>query len=363
MSDVSQHLSSMSALKLALVAQQHATTRELLKAEPIAIIGLGCRFPNGTDTPERFWQLLRNGVDAVSEVPNARWNMDAFYDPDPAAPGKIYTRYASFLDQVDEFDPAFFGISPREAVMMDPQQRLLLEVSWESLERAGIAPTALQGTPTGVFIGMMAQDYAHLSANALEPIDAYTGHGNLMSVAAGRLAYVLGCHGPTLTVDTACSSSLVTVHLACQSLRQSECDMALAGGVNLLLTPHHSVMQSRAHMLSPDGRCKAFDAAADGMSRGEGCGIVVLKRLADAVADGDNILAVIRGSAVNHDGRSSGLTVPNGRAQERVIRQALESGGINPAQVTYVEAHGSGTALGDPIEVEALTRLCTIQCA
>jgi myxalamid-type polyketide synthase MxaB len=355
MSDVSQHLSSMSALKLALVAQQHATTRELLKAEPIAIIGVGCRFPNGADTPERFWQLLRNGVDAVREVPNERWNIDAFYDPDPAAPGKIYTRYASFLDQVDEFDPAFFGISPREAVMMDPQQRILLEVSWESLERAGIAPTTLQGTPTGVFIGMMAQDYAHLSANALEPIDAYTGTGNLMSVAAGRLAYVLGCHGPTLTVDTACSSSLVTVHLACQSLRQAECDMALAGGVNVLLTPHHSVMQSRAHMLSPDGRCKAFDAAADGMSRGEGCGIVVLKRLADAVANGDHVLAVIRGSAVNHDGRSSGLTVPNGRAQEQVIRQALESGGVNPTQVSYVEAHGSGTALGDPIEVEALT--------
>src|SRR5262249_19653755 len=266
-----------------------------------------------------------NGVDAVREVPNERWNIDAFYDPDPAAPGKIYTRYASFLDQVDGFDPAFFGISPREAVMMDPQQRLLLEVSWESLERAGIAPTTLQGTPTGVFIGMMAQDYARLSANALAPMDAYTGTGNLMSVAAGRLAYVLGCHGPTLTVDTACSSSLVTVHLACQSLRQSECNLALAGGVNLLLTPHHSVMQSRAHMLSPDGRCKTFDAAADGMSRGEGCGIVVLKRLADAVAEGDSILAVIRGSAVNHDGRSSGLTVPNGRAQEHVIRQALES--------------------------------------
>lgn len=355
MSDVSQRLASMSALKLALVAQQHATTRELLQAEPIAIIGLGCRFPHGADTPEQFWHLLRNGVDAVREVPSERWNMDALYDPDPAAAGKISTRYASFLDRVDGFDPAFFGISPREAVMMDPQQRLLLEVSWESLERAGIAPTTLQGTSTGVFIGMMAQDYAHLSANALEPMDAYTGTGNLMSVAAGRLAYVLGCHGPTLTVDTACSSSLVTVHLACQSLRQAECAMALAGGVNLLLTPHHSVMQSRARMLSPDGRCKTFDAAADGMSRGEGCGIVVLKRLADAVADGDTILAVIRGSAVNHDGRSSGLTVPNGRAQVQVIRQALENGGVNPAQVSCVEAHGSGTALGDPIEVEALS--------
>lgn len=354
MSDLSHPLASMSALKLALAAQQHATTRRLLKAEPIAIIGLACRFPPAADTPEKFWQLLRDGADAAREVPNDRWNIDLYYDQDPAAPGKIYTRYGSFLDQVDLFDPAFFGISPREAAMMDPQQRLLLEVSWESLERAGFGPSSLQGTPTGVFIGMMGQDYAHLSADALAPMDAYTGTGNLMSVAAGRVSYVLGFHGPTLTVDTACSSSLVTVHLACQSLRQAECDMALAGGVNLLLTPHHSVMQSRARMLSPDGRCKAFDAAADGMSRGEGCGIVVLKRLADAVADGDAILAVIRGSAVNHDGRSSGLTVPNGRAQERVIRQALENSGVSPAQVSYVEAHGSGTVLGDPIEVEAL---------
>ncbi len=344
----------MSALKLALAAQQHATTRQLLKAEPIAIIGLACRFPPAADTPEKFWQLLCEGVDAVREVPNDRWNIDTFYDPDPAAPGKISTRYGSFLDQVDLFDPAFFGISPREATMMDPQQRLLLEVGWEGLERAGIAPTTLQGSPTGVFIGMMGQDYARLSAGAMAPIDAYTGTGNLMSVAAGRIAYVLGCQGPTLTVDTACSSSLVTVHLACQSLRQAECDLALAGGVNLLLTPHHSVMQSRARMLSPDGRCKSFDAAADGMSRGEGCGIVVLKRLADAVADGDSVLAVIRGSAVNHDGRSSGLTVPSGPAQERVIRQALDNGGIGAAQVSYVEAHGSGTVLGDPIEVEAL---------
>ena len=326
------------------------------QTEPIAIIGMGCRLPGGANNPEAFWQLLREGRDAITEVPADRWDIEAYYDSNPAAPGKMYTRYGGFLDRVDQFDAPFFRISPREAVSMDPQQRLLLEVSWEALEHAGQAPDALVGSQTGVFVGIMLRDYANLSLKDDDPtcIDSYYASGNGMSFATGRLSYFLGLQGPSLAVDTACSSSLVSVHLACASLRRGECRMALAGGVNLILSPEASVAFCKSGMLSPDGRCKTFDAAADGMARGEGCGIVVLKRLSDAIADHDNILALIRDSEVNQDGPSGGLTVPNGPAQETLIRRTLASARVEPGQVHYVEAHGTGTPLGDPIEIRAL---------
>ena len=334
-----------------------ASVRAPLDAvEPIAIVGMACRFPGGADTPEAFWDLLSRGVDAITPVPPDRWDVDAYYDPDPDAPGKMYTRHGGFLSEVDRFDPHFFGIAPREAVSMDPQQRLLLEVSWEALERAAQTPDRLEGSRTGVFVGISADDYAYLHAKSADPAryNAYFGTGNALSVAAGRISYVLGLQGPSLAVDTACSGSLVSVHLACQSLRSGECRLALAGGVNLILAPDHTINFCRARMLAADGRCKTFDAAADGYVRGEGCGVVVLKRLRDARADGDVVLAVIRGTAVNQDGRSSGLTVPNGTAQEALIREALAAAQVDPAEVGYVEAHGTGTALGDPIEVRAL---------
>ncbi|MCB0165298.1 MAG: amino acid adenylation domain-containing protein [Anaerolineae bacterium] len=324
--------------------------------EPIAVVGMACRLPGRIDSPTAFWQLLIDGVDTVTEIPAARWAVDAFYDPDPEAPGKMYTRYGSFLDNVDRFDTHFFGIAPREAIGMDPQQRLLLEVSWEALEHAALSPERLRGSQTGVFMGLCSDDYAKLSLNSGDPatIDAYNSLGNAHSVAAGRLSYVLGLQGPTMQVDTACSSSLLAVHLACQSLRTGECDLALAGGVNLILAPESTIGLCKMKALSPDGRSKSFDAAADGYGRGEGCGVVVLKRYAQALADGDNILALIRGSAVNHDGQSNGLTAPNGKAQEKVIHQALTQANVQPTDIDYVETHGTGTVLGDPIEVLAL---------
>ncbi len=326
---------------------------EQAKTEPIAIIGLGCRFPKSPE-PEAFWQLLEQGIDAVTEIPKERWDIDQYYDPDPNAIGKMYTRFANFITDVERFDPEFFRISPRETKKLDPQHRLLLEVCWESLEYAGLSPAFLRDSQTGVFIGMMTHDYLNLAAN---PADLHTGSTNGAPLAAGRIAYTLGLHGPTLTVETACSSSLVACHLACQSLRQQECNLALVGGVNLMLTPEMNMIQSRSQMNSPDGRCKTFDDRADGYGRGEGCGIVVLKRLSDAEADGDQILALIRGSAINHDGSSSGLTVPNGLAQEALIRQALANSKVEAHQVDYVECHGTGTPLGDPIEVEALANI------
>ncbi len=320
--------------------------------EPIAIVGMSCRVP-GADDPEGYWQLLADGTDAIVEIPPERWDVDDWFAPEPA-PGRMYTRCGGFLRNVDRFDPLFFGISPREAVGMDPQQRLLLEVGWEALERAGEARDRTASARTGVFVGITTRDYAELIAAAGHPADAYAGTGNVLNVAAGRLSYALGLTGPSLAVDTACSSSLVTVHLAVQALRHGECDLALAGGVNLVLSPTGHVGLSQARMLAPDGRCKTFDARADGYARGEGCGIVVLKRLSDARRDGNRVLAVIRGTAVNHDGASSGLTVPNGLSQQALIRQALDDAGVAPDEVTYVEAHGTGTSLGDPIELEAL---------
>jgi acyl transferase domain-containing protein/acyl carrier protein len=352
----------MSPIKRALQALEDMQAKleaiEYAKKEPIAIVGMGCRFPHGADNPEAFWQILKDRVDAITEVPKNRWDINAYYSPNPDTPGKIYTRYGGFINQLHDFDPYFFGLSPREAISLDPQQSLLLEVSWEALENAGISPELLAGTQTGVFIGISTNDYSQLSLykNPLE-IDAYAGTGSTHSVAAGRLSYILGLHGPSMAVDTACSSSLLAVDLACQSLRNKESNLALAGGVNCILSPEITINFSKARMLAPDGRCKTFDASANGYIRSEGCGVIVLKRLSDAIADGDNILALIRSSAVNQDGRSSGLTVPNGPAQQALIRLALEKADIEPAQINYVEAHGTGTSLGDPIEVGALAEV------
>jgi acyl transferase domain-containing protein/acyl carrier protein len=329
------------------------------KTEPIAVIGIGCRFP-GAHGPEAFWQLLRDGVDAITEVPAERFNLHAFYDPDPAAPGKMNTRWGGFIDQVDQFDPHFFGISPREALRMDPQQRLLLEVTWEALEDAGQAPERLTGTHTGVFIGISTNDYGRIQFNDLTCIDAYAGTGNALSIAANRISYLFDFRGPSIAIDTACSSSLVAVHLACRSLWNGESTLALAGGVNLILSPAITINFTKAGAMAPDGRCKAFDSRANGYVRSEGAGLVVLKPLSRALADGDPIYAVIRGSGVNQDGRSNGLMAPNPLAQEAVLREAYRRAGVSPGLVQYVEAHGTGTLLGDPIEAQALGAVLAI---
>lgn len=323
------------------------------RIEPIAIIGIGCRFPDAK-TPEAFWHILRNGVDAITEVPSERWDINTFYHPEAATPGKMNTRWSGFLEQVDQFDPSFFGISPREAQQIDPQQRLLLEVTWEALENAGIVPESLAGSQTSVFIGISNADYHRLLYKDLSRIEAYSGTGTASSIASNRLSYVLNLSGASVAIDTACSSSLVAVNLACQSLQTGESNLCLVGGVNLILSPEPTITFSQAQMMSPEGRCKTFDASADGYVRGEGCGVIVLKRLSDALRDGDNIQAIIRGSAVNQDGLTNGLTAPNGPSQQAVIRQALEKAGVTPAQISYVETHGTGTSLGDPIEVNSL---------
>ena len=351
---------AMSPLKRAFIALEQ--TRAQLKAvqsaahEPIAIIGIGCRIPGGADDPASFWRLLSDERDAIGPLPEDRWDVAALYHPDPEHVGTIATRGGGFLGQVSGFDPAFFGITRREAQGMDPQQRLLLEVCWEALEHAAQAPDRLDRSRTGVFIGVCGNDYANLQLGTGDRalLDAHFASGIAHSVASGRLSYLLGLQGPSLTIDTACSSSLVAVHLACQALRSGDCRMALAGGVNLILSPDLYVALSHSRMLSPDGRCRTFDAAADGFARGEGAGAVVLKRLSDAQADGDRILAVVLGSAVNQDGASSGLTAPNGPAQEAVVREAISRAGIAPGRVSYVEAHGTGTQLGDPLELRAL---------
>ncbi|WP_437835300.1 type I polyketide synthase [Sorangium sp. So ce1153] len=329
---------------------------ETARDAPIAIVGMGCRFPGGADDPASFWELVREGRDAISEVPASRWDASDYYDPDREAPGKMATRRGGFIEGVDAFDAAFFGVSPPEARGMDPQQRLLLEVAWEALEHAGIAADALVERAVGVYVGICSTLHTSnvFDASSIDQIDAHHGTGIAFSMAAGRLSHLLGVMGPSLAVDTACSSSLLALHLACQGLRSGECELALVGGVNLLLGPQISVSFSKARMLSADGRCKTFAASADGYGRGEGCGVVVLRRLSDALARGERVLAVVRGSAVNHDGPSSGLIAPNGHAQVKVIRDALRQGGVDPARVGYVEAHGTGTLLGDPIEVNAL---------
>ncbi len=352
----SSHLALLKQAYLAIEDMQaRLAASERSRNEPIAIIGLGCRFPGAHD-PASFWKLLREGRDLVVETPESRWKVDDYYDPNPDAPGKLSTRWGGFLDRVDEFDPEFFGISPREAAYMDPQQRLLVEVAWEALENAGQGPRDLASARTGVFVGLTSDEYALLTYRDgdLTRFNTYFASGVARSVAGGRISYILGLDGPNMSIDTACSSSLVALHSACQSLRMQECRMALAGGVTVVLSPEIGIAFSKAHMMASDGRCKAFDARADGFVRGEGCGMVVLKRLSDAQADGDHVLAVIRGSAVNQDGRSSGITAPSGMAQEAVIRAALAQAGVQPEEIGYVEAHGTGTALGDPIEAHAL---------
>ncbi|MGD1922457.1 MAG: type I polyketide synthase, partial [Pleurocapsa sp.] len=329
------------------------------KHEPIAVIGMDCRFPGGADNPDAYWEMLKNGVDGIVEVPKTRWDIDENYDREPDAPGKMYARYGGFIEYEDKFDPQFFGISPREAKAIDPQQRLLLEVTHNALENAGQSTAKLRGSKTGVFIGQCFDDYSRRSINSGDPtrIDAFNSLGNTSSITAGRIAYVLGLQGATLQLDTTCSSSLMAVHLACQSLRNKEINLAIAGGVNLMLSPEVTIGFCRLKALSPNGHCKTFDASADGYVRGEGCGVVVLKRLSNAIANNDNILAVIKGSAVNHDGQSNGLTAPNGNAQEAVITEALLNAQVKPEDVGYIEAHGTGTSLGDPIEVLALGKV------
>lgn len=351
-------------LKKTFIALKRSQARvealEARRREPIAIVGLACRLPGGVESREGLWDLLCREVDTSRCVPEDRWPEETFYSRSADAPGRTHAARAHFLNgPVDGFDAPFFGISAKEATAMDPQQRLLLEIAWQALEDAGIDPAALRGSPTGVFVGISSDDYAqaHRHSGKLELIDGYSLTGTCLAPAAGRISYTFGFEGPSMAIDTACSSSLVAVHLACQSLRDGETDVALAAGVNLILSPVFHIASSKLGTISPDGLCKTFDSSADGYGRGEGCAAVVLKRLSDAREDGDRILALIRGSAVNQDGRSNGLTAPNGLAQERVIREALDRAGLTPDEIGYIEVHGTGTPLGDPIEVEAIGRI------
>ena len=343
---------------LALELQEQLEKERAARAEPIAVIGMACRFPGGSNSPDEFWAMLEEGRDAIVDVPADRWDVDALYDPDPDAPGKVATRWGGYLDDVQRFDNDFFSISAREARAMDPQQRLLLETTWRAFEDAGTPPSRYYGAKAGVFIGICNNDYLlRLLQEGADAIDLYLSSGNAYSVAAGRISFTLGFHGPAVSVDTACSSSLVALHSACQSLLTGESNLAVAGGVNVMCSAETSMALSRSHMMAPDGRCKTFEDRADGFVRGEGCGVLLLKRLSDAVRDGDRIHALIRSTAINQDGRSTGLTVPNGPAQEQVIRDALSRAQLAPDDIDYIEAHGTGTSLGDPIEIRALGRV------
>ncbi|HYO83663.1 MAG TPA: polyketide synthase, partial [Bryobacteraceae bacterium] len=326
------------------------------KHEEIAIVGIGCRFAGGANDPKSFWENLISGRDCITEVPEMRWNPETYYSPEFGRVGKSRTKWGGFVDNIDRFDAQVYAISPREAELMDPQQRLLLEVCWEAFEDAGIAPCTLRGSRTGVYVGGFTLDYMLMQLGDADyrSVQAHTATGSMMTLLSNRLSYIFGLNGPSLSVDTACSSSLVAVHLACRSLISGETSLALAGGVNALLTPGYTIAESAAGMLSPTGRSRAFDSRADGYVRGEGAGIVVLKRLADAVRDGDPVYAVIRSTAVNQDGASAGLTVPSGDAQIALMHEAYDQAGVAPADVHFVEAHGTGTPVGDPIEANAI---------
>ncbi|MFD0547747.1 beta-ketoacyl synthase N-terminal-like domain-containing protein [Streptomyces rectiviolaceus] len=334
--------------------QSQVAEYERTRSEPIAIVGTGCRLPGGVTDTASYWRMLAEGTDAVGEIPAGRWDHEAFYDEEAGKPGKIYTRSGAFLDDLEHFDHDFFGISQREAVAMDPAQRLSLQVCWEALENAGHAPSELAGSRTGVFLGAASWDYITARLRHPDDISAYTSSGAAMSFIPARIAYLLDLRGPNLAVDSACSASLLAVHQACQSLRLGECDTALAGGVNVVLSPMLMISQSQFGSVSRQGRARTFSDSADGYVRGEGCGVVVLKRLSDALRDKDRVLAVVRGGAVNQDGRSAGITAPNGAAQRDVFQRALDAAGVTADQVGYIETHGTGTRLGDPIEADAL---------
>ncbi len=353
------HLSpnKQALLKIRELKQQLADA-QACTGEPIAIVSMACRFPRRSRTPEEFWQCLLEQTDEVSDIPDDRWDREAFHDDDPEVPGKMYARRGVFLDDLDLMDPEFFGISPREATWVDPQQRLLMEVGWEALERAGWLPEKI-GPHTGVFVGWMHNDYQNEASDSFLNLNPYIATGAAGSFLCGRLAYYLGLEGPSVAVDTACSSSLVALHLAIQSLQRRDCDRALVGGVNAICSPTTNILTCKLKALSPSGHSRAFDAAADGYLRGEGCGVVTLRRLSDAQQANDPILGIIRGSAVGHNGFSSGLTAPNPKAQTKVIRQALQRAHIAPAEVAYLEAHGTGTELGDPIEMQAAAAALT----
>ncbi len=354
MSSITEIITKLSSAKRELFINE-LKNRSIL--EPIAIVGIGCRFPGNCNSPSSFWEMLRNSQDAICEVPKDRWDIEDFYDPDPLAPGKMNTRWGGFLKGVDLFDADFFSISPREAMHMDPQQRLLLEVAWEALDDAGLVVNKLAKTQTGVFLGLSLSDYGHLQWQNVDSVDVHVNTGSCLSIAAGRLSYSFDFRGPSFVVDTACSSSLVAINLACQSLWRGETTLALAGGASLMLLPSVTVGFTKLGAMSADGYCKTFDSRANGYVRGEGVGVVVLKTLSKALADGDQIYSVIRSCAVNQDGKSNGLTAPNLNSQENVLSQAYQQANISPNQIQYIEAHGTGTSLGDPIEVQALANV------
>src|ERR1700757_1192391 len=332
-----------------------------MSKDPIAIIGIGCRFPGGVNDVESFWKLLVEAREAVTDVPPDRWNIEHFYDTEPGLPGKSIAKRAGFLDQIDQFDPQFFGISPREAPYVDPQHRLLLETAWEAIEDAGLVLDFEKGTDLGVFVGISHNDYQIIQGTPWnsQGISPHSPTGSAHSIAANRISYCLNLRGPSVAMDTACSSALTAVHAACEYIRAGRGDTALAGGVTVMITPGGFIGFSQAAMLSPEGRCAAFDASASGFVRGEGAGMVLLKRLSQAIADGDPIQGVIIGTAMNQDGHTNGISLPSPEAQTRLVEDACKDAGILPIQIGFVEAHGTGTAVGDPIEAHALAEaLC-----